>query len=171
MLYLRRSEIRLMKVINAHPGVAVPLTEEDIESFLTGNKNLLMHIGTVDAKGEPKVTPIAYYFDENAKKFYIITQKGSKKVKNLRKKNIISFCVDDPTPPYKGVGGKGKVKIYEDISYIISVAKKLLMRSLGTLEHPAARWLLGEIEKGNEIVLEITPSYYSTWDYGKSDLV
>jgi hypothetical protein len=45
------------------------------------------------------------------------------------------------------------------------------MRLLGTLEHPTARWLLDEIEKGTEVILEITPSYYSTWDYGKSNLV
>jgi hypothetical protein len=44
------------------------------------------------------------------------------------------------------------------------------MRSLGSLEHPTSKWLLGEIEKGNEVVLKITPKYYSTWDYGKTKL-
>jgi nitroimidazol reductase NimA-like FMN-containing flavoprotein (pyridoxamine 5'-phosphate oxidase superfamily) len=161
----------MIKVINAQPGIAVPLTEKDTKSFLTGNNNLLIHIGTVDAKGEPNVIPTAYYFDENANKIYIPTQKSSKKVENLRKKNIVSFCVDDPNPPYKGVRGKGKVKIHEDINHNRHIAEKLLMRLLGTLEHPTARWLLDEIEKGTEVILEITPSYYSTWDYGKSNLV
>jgi nitroimidazol reductase NimA-like FMN-containing flavoprotein (pyridoxamine 5'-phosphate oxidase superfamily) len=159
-----------MKVINVHSGMAVPLTEEEIKSFLTGSKNLLSHIGTVDVRGEPSVTPTAYYFDENSDKIYITTHKSSKKVENLRKKNIISFCVDDPNLPYKGVSAKGEVKIYEDVSFNTSIAEKLLMRGLGSLEHPTARWLLNEIQKGNEVVLEITPSYYSTWDYSQSGL-
>ena len=42
------------------------------------------------------------------------------------------------------------------------------MGRIGSLEDPMAKWLLGEIEKGSEIILEITPSYYSTWDYSKT---
>jgi hypothetical protein len=38
-----------------------------------------------------------------------------------------------------------------------------MMKSVGSLDHPTAKWLLSEIEKGNELILEITPSYYSTW--------
>lgn len=33
----------------------------------------------------------------------------------------------------------------------------------GSLDHPVAKCLLYEREKGNEGILEITPSYYSTW--------
>jgi hypothetical protein len=31
----------------------------------------------------------------------------------------------------------------------------------GSLDNPIAKWPLGEIEKGNEILLEITPRYFS----------
>jgi hypothetical protein len=31
------------------------------------------------------------------------------------------------------------------------------------MENPNAKWLLSQIENGNEVILEITPSYYSTW--------
>jgi hypothetical protein len=41
------------------------------------------------------------------------------------------------------------------------------MRFRGNLEDPASKWLLNETENGNEIILEISPSYYSTWDYTK----
>ncbi|MGH9979028.1 MAG: pyridoxamine 5'-phosphate oxidase family protein [Nitrososphaeraceae archaeon] len=169
--HLPRPEIEIIKIINAHPGVAAPLTEEDTKSFLAKNKHLFMHIGTLDEKGEPNVIPTAYYFDENENKIYIQTHKASKKVENLTRKNIISFCVDDPNPPYKGVRGKGKVKMDEDISQNLSIAKKLLIKSLGSLDHPMAKWILNETEKGKRITLEITPSYYSTWDYGKGDIL
>ncbi len=38
---------------------------------------------------------------------------------------------------------------------------------LGNLEDPMAVALKDELKKGESIVLEISPKYYSTWDYGK----
>jgi hypothetical protein len=37
------------------------------------------------------------------------------------------------------------------------------MKNIGSLDDPKAKWLLGGIEKGNEVILEITPKYYSAW--------
>ena len=54
-------------------------------------------------------------------------------------------------------------KIHEDVSHNIPIAKKFIMKNIGTLDDPNAKWLLTEIENGNEVLLEITPSYYSTW--------
>lgn len=47
-------------------------------------------------------------------------------------------------------------------SHNIPIAKKFIMKNIGTLDDPNAKWLLTEIENGNEVLLEITPSYYST---------
>jgi hypothetical protein len=124
---------------------------------------LLARIGFIDEKGQPNVIPTGYYFDSASNKIYITTLKGSKKVSNLRKNNVIAYCIDDPILPFKGVRGEGIVKIHEDVSHNIPIAKKYMMKSVGSLDHPTAKWLLSEIEKGNELILEITPSYYSTW--------
>jgi general stress protein 26 len=149
-----------MKIINAFPGMGQPMTEET-KSFMTNNdNNLLIRLGIIDEKGEPNVIPLAYYFDDASSKIYI---KTTKKVANLRKKNVIAYCIDDPKPPFKGVRGKGVVKIHEDVSHNLPIAKKFIMKNIGTLDDPNAKWLLTEIEKGNEVILEITPSYYSTW--------
>jgi hypothetical protein len=65
--------------------------------------------------------------------------------------------------------GKATVKINdEDISHNLSITKKLVMKNTGSLEDPIAKWLLSETENGNEVILEISPSYYSTWDYSKT---
>jgi Pyridoxamine 5''-phosphate oxidase. len=123
----------------------------------------------VDEKGEPSVIPTGYYFDMNSNKIFITTGKSSKKVHNLRTTgNILSYCIDNPNPPYKGVRGKGKVKIHEDINHNIPITEKIMTRYVESLENPMAKWVLDETKKGNLIILEITPSYYSTWDYGKS---
>lgn len=165
----------MVKVISAHKDVSdssanPPMTEEDMKNFLTNNcGRLLMHIGILDEKREPNVFPTGYYFDRNLDKIYIATPKRSKKVSNLGVTSIVSYRIDDPNPPYKGVRGKGKVKIHEDINHNMAIVKKLITSrsGSGSLEDPKSKWLLSETEKGDEVILEITPSYYSTWDLGR----
>jgi uncharacterized pyridoxamine 5'-phosphate oxidase family protein len=159
---------KMVKVISAHndpSGGSPQMTEEDVKNFLTNNNGrLLIHMGTIDEKGEPNVFPTGYYFDRDSEKIYITTPKKSKKISNLRLKSIIAYCIDDPNPPYKGVRGKAKVKISEDINHNMAIAKKLLMSSLGNVENPRSKWQLSETERGEQVILELTPSYYSTWD-------
>jgi hypothetical protein len=46
----------------------------------------------------------------------------------------------------------------------MAIAKKLLMSNVGSLEDPRSKWQLSETERGEQVMLELTPSYYSTWD-------
>ena len=146
-----------MRILNASPGFGTELTEEEIRNFL-GNSKLNIHIGTIDNKGDPNIHPTWYYFDATNNRFYI------EKIENLNTKNIVYYCVDNPNPPYKGVRGKGKVKIHEDINHNIPIAEKIMVRYLGSLAHPMATSLMGSVKDGDSVILEITPSYYSTWD-------
>jgi nitroimidazol reductase NimA-like FMN-containing flavoprotein (pyridoxamine 5'-phosphate oxidase superfamily) len=141
----------MVKVISAHKDVSsayLPMTEENVKNFLTNNNGrLLIHLGTVDEKGEPNVFPTGYYFDTDSDKIYIATLKTSKKVSNLRVKSIVSYCIDDPSPPYKEVRGKGKVKIHEDINHNMAIVKKLIISRSSSLEDPMSKWLLSETER------------------------
>jgi general stress protein 26 len=153
-----------MKIINAYPGMGDRMTEEEVRNFMANNDNkLLIRLGIIDEKGEPNVTPLAYYFDDASNSIYFTTRKTTKKVSSLRIKNTVGYCIDDPNPPFKGVRGKGIVKIHEDVSHNITIAKKLMMKLTGSLDNPNAQWVLREIENGNNIILELVPSYYSTW--------
>ena len=159
-----------MKIFNGSPGFGAPLTEEEIRDFLAAGNNskLNIHLGTVDEKGEPNIHPTWYYFDATNNRFYIETSKKSMKVENLNRNNTVYYCVDDPKPPYKGVRGKGKVKIHEDVSHNIPIAEKIMVKYLGSLEHPMAKSLKNNVKIGGSVILEIQPSYYSTWDYTKN---
>ena len=42
-----------------------------------------------------------------------------------------------------------------------------MTRYLGNLEHPSAQVRLAAQKKGEIVVLEISPKYYSAWDNGK----
>ena len=76
----------MMKIINAYPGMGDPMTEAEARNFMANSDNhLLIRLGIIDEKGEPNVTPLAYYFDDTSNKIYITTQKTTKKVHDLYK--------------------------------------------------------------------------------------
>jgi hypothetical protein len=45
--------------------------------------------------------------------------------------------------------------------------KKILVKYLGSLEHPVSQILMNSITSGDAIILEVTPKFYSTWDHAK----
>jgi general stress protein 26 len=155
-----------LKILNANPAFGAPLNEQEIKDFLMAGK-LNVHLGTVDEKGEANIHPAWYFYDPSTNKIYVETSKQSKKTYNLQKNGNVYFCIDNPNPPYKGVRGKGTVKIHEDVNFNVSIAEKIMVKYLGNLEHPMAQALLDMQKKGQSIVLEISPKYYSTWDYSK----
>jgi general stress protein 26 len=156
----------MQKILNASPGFGEPLSEQGVKEFLS-SKVLNVHVGTVDEYGHANIHPAWYYYDSSKDKIYIETGKQSKKTGNLKRNNVIYFCIDEQNPPYRGVRGKGTVKIYDDINFNGPIAEKIHIRYLGSLENPISKSLLDMMRAGQSIVLEITPKYYSTWDYSK----
>jgi general stress protein 26 len=156
----------MLKIFNASPGFGVQLNEQEIKDFLT--KSVLnVHLGTVDSRGDPNVHPAWYYYNTSNGRLYVETSKSAKKTDNLRKNKNVYFCIDNPNPPYKGVRGKGTVDIHEDIGFNLPIAEKILVRYLGTLEHPMSKSLIEAQKGGQSVMLEITPQYFSTWDYSR----
>jgi general stress protein 26 len=90
----------------------------------------------VDENGDANIHPAWFYYDSSKEKIYVETGRQSKKMENLSKNYKIYFCIDDPNPPYKGVRGKGSVKVHEDINFNILIAQKIHLRYFGNLEHP-----------------------------------
>ena len=127
----------LLKILNASPGFGAPLGEEETKDFLASGK-LNIHLGTVDEKGDANIHPAWFYYDSSKEMIYIETSKQAKKTANLRKGGKIYFCVDDPNPPYKGVRGKGIVRIYEDIEFNVPIAEKIMIKYLGNM---TIQWL------------------------------
>jgi hypothetical protein len=106
-----------------------------------------------------------YGKDRGRKKLLVITPKITKKVKNLSKPNVY-FSIDDENITYKGVKGKGTATII-DPKRTVPYGGKIYMKYLGTLDHPVPKMILDDAEKGNYIVLEIRPKFFSTWDFPK----
>jgi hypothetical protein len=156
----------MIRILDGSGGDGKPLGEQDIKDFLM-TKVLNIHLGTVDESSHANIHPAWFYFDDAKEKIYVETGRHSKKMENLTRNDTIYFCVDDPSPPYKGVRGKGKVKVFYDVNFNVLIAQKIHLRYLGNLEHPIAHELIDAIKKGQSVVLEISPKYYSTWDYSR----
>ena len=155
-----------MKILNARPGFSQPMTEDETISFLTsGRRNI--YIASLDEKNEPNIHPVWYYFDSSNQKFYIETSKYSKKKKNLENNEMIYFLVDEHHPPYKGVRGKAKIKIHNDIDTVVRICETNMKKYLGSLDHPMAKELINLAKKSESVAIEISPLYFSTWDDNK----
>jgi general stress protein 26 len=117
---------KIMKIINTFSGVGEQMAEDEVKRFMTNNdNNLLIRSGIMDEKGEPNVAPFAYYYDNVSNSIYFTTRVTTKKVSNLRRRNIVCYCIDDPDPPFKGVRGKGIIKFMKMLLTISPIPKLL----------------------------------------------
>ena len=157
-----------MKILNASElGLGSSMTEDEVRDFLSNSK-WFARLGTIDEKGDPNVHPVWYYFDNG--RIYFETGKNSKKVRNIRNRNNIYFCIDEANLPYKGVRGKGTAIISEDISRNISIAEKIMIKYTGSLDNNMAQFLMNFIKSGESIIIEIIPHFYATWDHSKGTI-
>ena len=159
-----------MKILDAsEPGFGKPMTENEVRDFLI-NSTKNVHISTLDEKGEPNIHPTWYYFDNSSDKIYVESGKDSRKTRNLRRNNTIYYCIDDDRIPYKGVRGKGIVRVSEDVDYNLPIIKKIVIKYLGSTENPMAKAIIDSIRDRSAVLLEITPRFYATWDHGKGKM-
>jgi len=157
-----------LKVIQALLGMPKPVTESEVNSFLLQSK-LNMQIATIDEEGYPLIQPTWFLYDNESGKIYTGTQKMTRKVQNIRRNpDKIYFSIDDENYPYKGVKGRADAKILEDVQKNLSIVEKINLKYLGTLEHPLAKMLMENTRNGVEVIIEITPKYFSAWDFAKA---
>ena len=156
-----------MKLLKANPEIP-SMTMEEAERFLESKLNL--QFATVDSKGDPNIQPVWFYYDKNEKKLFIMTGKRTKKSQNVRKRPAIYFCIEDGNSPYKGVKGKGAATIFDDLQTVISRSNMIIMKYLGTLANPMAQTISERSKSGEGIIIEITPKFFSTWEFGKMSM-
>jgi general stress protein 26 len=144
-----------------------PVTDDEVGKFLESKLN--MQLATLDEEGYPMIQPIWFIYDKESGKIYTCTQKATKKVQNIRRNpDKIYFSIDDDNFPYKGVKGRGVARVSEDVQRNLPIVEKINMKYLGTLDHPLAKMLMDNTRNGVEVVIEITPKFFSAWDFGKA---
>src|SRR5215210_4962446 len=162
------TEPELLKVIQALPGMPKAVTETEVNNFLQSKLNI--QIATIDEEGYPMIQPTWFLYDNDSGKIYIGTAKMTKKVQSLqRNPDKIYFSIDDENYPYKGVKGRAVARVSEDVHKNLPIMEKINLKYLGTLEHPLAKRLMENTRNGTQVVIEITPKFFSAWDFGKAE--
>ena len=140
------------------------MEQSEVDVFLSTSKTPL-RLGTVDSKGDPMIHPV--WFDYSNGKLYLMSIKENRKVRNIRGKKTVYFSVDTDATPNKGVKGKGTAILITDIGKSVPVSEKIVAKYLGDLKSPMAKGMVDAVRKGSDVLVEITPLYFSTWDYSK----
>jgi general stress protein 26 len=156
-----------VKLIQAIPGMPSSVTESEVERFLEAKLN--MQIATLDPDGYPVIQPVWFYHDRASGKLYTGTQRTARKIRNIRNSpDKIYFSIDDENFPYKGVKGRGRATLSEDIQKNVAIIEKINLKYLGTQDHPLAKRLVDNAKTGVEVVVEISPEFFSAWDFSKA---
>lgn len=151
----------MVKLLRASPNTE-PMTEEETMKFLAESKALL-RLASIRRDGYPDVHVM--WFNYSNDKIYTSTHKETRKVENFRLNNKVGFTIDLDTTPYKGVRGRGVVKLIDDANLSTKTLTKSILKYIGTLDNPVAKQLLSIAP--DEYVIEITPLYLSTWGGSK----
>ena len=141
------------------------MDQSEIDMFLASSKTPL-RLGTTNSKGEPNIHPVWYCYATN--RLYFMSFKDAVKVRNLKHNKTVYFSVDTDAMPNTGVKGKGTAIIVKDTERRLSLSEKIVAKYLGDLSSSMAKNMVDEVRKGSEVLVEITPHYFSTWDYTKS---
>jgi general stress protein 26 len=129
------------------------------DEFLKEQK--ILRLATVGKNKTPHISPVWYRY--SGKKFYVGTNTSRQKIKNLKRNNRVSFCVDVGVnaPNIYGVAGQGNGNLILENSKVKSIAKKILLRYFKTLESKSAKELLDN----TDCIIEIVPEKFTVWDY------
>ena len=87
------------------------------------------------------------------------------KVQNIQKKNLVYFSVDEDDSDFRGVRGKGTVRVLNDIESNLAITEKIVKKYTGSFESDLAKEVIEEIKNGVEIVFDISPKFYSAWSF------
>ena len=141
--------------------MALPaMSEEAISEFLSGR-----HVGVLGINrrnGGPQLAPVWYSYEDGC--IWVPTEFRVAKVANIARDPEVSFCVDDKSPPHKGVVVYGTAEIItEDIA---EHRERIMARYVGDEE---AKSVAAEPRPLGIALIRITPTRTYSYDYSISD--
>ena len=134
---------------------------EGESQILEPSLKIPIRLAFMDSNNEPAVISLWYVSMED--KIFCATQKKAKIVQYLRENPVCGFEIAADSPPYKGVRGKGTVRILEDKG--LDILNILMKKYLGKKESNLSRFLQNNSK--TEVAIEITPKKIFNYDYSQ----
>ncbi len=136
------------------------MTEQELASFW--REPNLAKLATINTDGTPHLVPIWYLHD--GRDLLVVTRPTSRKVRNLRRDNRVTVCIDRPTPPYAGVVAQGTAAL-EEVAYQ-QLAVPMAVRYLGV---DAGTLVGAQYAHVDLMTIRIRIEHQFSWDYSKSE--
>ncbi|MGQ0795053.1 MAG: pyridoxamine 5'-phosphate oxidase family protein [Nitrosopumilaceae archaeon] len=128
------------------------------DKFLKSQK--ILRLATIDKKGTPHIVPVWYLYEKGF--FYIGTNTGTQKAKNVKRNPKISYCVDAGIhSPIYGVMGIGIGKLILKKKTVSDMAKKILLRYFENLNNRSAQ----ELFEQTDCIIKIIPRKTTVWKF------
>jgi nitroimidazol reductase NimA-like FMN-containing flavoprotein (pyridoxamine 5'-phosphate oxidase superfamily) len=124
-----------------------------------------MHLATTNRGGNPVIHPVWYHFENE--RLYVFTERNALKSRNVDRTHEAYFSVDTAQDPLRGVKGKARAGFLSDLSESVRIAKTIIQKYTGESDSPFSKSVADRLKSGEDVVIELQPLYYSTWDYGK----
>lgn len=144
----------------AFPGARVrgPWSGPEVAAFLR-DVVIPLRLAATTPTGWPLVLSLWFVLDGD--ELVCATQRCASIVHVLERNPRCAFEVASEQPPYRGVRGRGPVRVETDGA--LEALDALIERYLGTTGNSLARWLRSRAD--TEVCLRITPVELSSWDY------
>ena len=132
-----------------------------IFSFLSEN-TIPVRLAVIQDK-HPLICSVWFSVEAETLVIRCVSHGKSQLIKSLMADPNVGFEIALNAPPYKGVRGKGNATLTKE--NVSDTLHEVIVRFLGDTTSNLARWLLGRADE--EYVIEITPSWITSWDYSE----
>jgi hypothetical protein len=131
-----------------------------IDAFLAAPR--IMRLGVTEPDGTPLVHPVWYTWEQE--QFLVHIGSPSSKQRAIEAQSTIYFTIDDTGPGgVFGVRGKAQARLLLEPTRIREVVQAQCDHYAGAGHTATHRFLLGMVERGEMILIGLTPHYLAAW--------
>jgi PPOX class probable F420-dependent enzyme len=142
------------------PQTQPTMSREEIERFL--QQPLVGVLSWLTPKGDVASSPV--WHEARDGKIRIASSSAFAKVRAIAKNPAVSFCVQDPEPPYRYVTIRATAVVHADPAASHALDARLAVHYLGPAGGKYYTEVIAPTYPGEGRVLELTPTHVSSMD-------
>jgi hypothetical protein len=147
-----------IRIVNIPPYPSASRAE--IDAFLAAPR--IMRVGVTETDGTPLVHPVWYTWERE--QFVVHLGTPSAKRRAIEAQSTVYFTIDDTgSGGVFGVRGKAQAHLILEPARIREVVQSQCDAYAGTGDTSAHRFLLGMVDRGEMILIGLTPHYLAAW--------
>ena len=137
-----------------------PMPREAIERFL--QQPIVAILSWLNPSGDVASSPV--WFEYRDGKIYVASSSAFAKVRAMRRNPRVSFCVQDPEPPYRYVTIRATATVRADPEAARALDERCAYRYLGRTAAGYYLQTMATSYPGESRLVELTPTHVSSMD-------